>query len=397
MPRSLALSPFVQRLRPSVFASLVAQFKTLPSPPAPLHLGDTYRPPPEQARLEHAVALLPANGYAYANPNGHEGLRQAVAERMGRCGLPGLGLEHVHVTSGGTGAIAAVWHTLLAPGDEVLILAPFWPLVRGIVHSVGAVPIEVPFYHRMRQGESVDTILAPYVTERTAALYVTSPNNPCGTVLSAAQMLEVATFCQRHDLWALADEAYYDFCFDDQPHPLLASLPGMAQRTASVFTCSKSYALAGIRLGFLVGDPSWLDAARRATTHQIYNVPLVCQLSAMQAVVHGDAWVAETRGLYRQAADLTHRSLQAKFALSQGGGYVFVDLAEELRGRDVYAYLSELLREGVCVSPGDAFGQHFGSWVRVCYTAVPLPALEVALGKLNRSLERIRRGEPLAV
>ena len=396
MPRQPALSPFVQRLRPSVFASVVAQFKTLPAPPAPLHLGDTFRQPPELARLEHAVKMLPANGYAYSNPNGHEGLRMAVAARLERCGWPGLGLDNVHVTSGGTGAIAAVWHTLLAPGDEVLVLAPFWPLVRGIIHAVGAVAVEVPFYARVRNGESAAAILAPYVSERTAAIYVTSPNNPCGTVLTPAQMAEIATLCVSHDLWALADEAYHDFEYGDVPHTYLASLPGMAQRTASVFTCSKSYALAGTRLGFLVGDPLWLDAARRATTHLIYNVPLVCQLSALQAVTHGDEWIAQTKQLYRDARDLTHRTLQAQFAPAQGGGYVFVDLSHELAGRDVYSYLSELLREGVCVSPGDAFGQAFGAWVRVCYTAVPIAELAVALERLNRSLERVRRALPLA-
>ena len=396
MPHFPEQAAFVKNLRPSVFSSIVAQFRTLPAPPAPLHLGDTYRQPPEAARLEHAVALLPKNAYAYTNPNGHEELRQAVAERLGRNGLANLTAAHVHVTCGGTGAIAAVWHTLLQPGDEVLVLAPFWPLVRGIIHSVGGVAVEVPFYPAMRRGQPVAEVLRPFVTARTVAVYVTSPNNPCGTVLSTGQLSELAQFCQLHQLWALADEAYHDFVYSDQPHTFLASLPGMAQRTATVLTCSKSYALAGTRIGFLVGDASWLDAARRATTHQVYTVPLVCQLSALQAVLHGDPWVSETKALYAEAAALTQRTLQARFEPAHGGGYVFADLSHELNGRPIMEYLSELLREGVCISPGDAFGQHFSDHARICFTAVPLDALGAALDKLNRSLERMRLRLPLA-
>ncbi|MBM4343700.1 MAG: pyridoxal phosphate-dependent aminotransferase [Deltaproteobacteria bacterium] len=396
MPRFPAQSPFVSSLRPSVFASIVAQFRTLPAPPAPLHLGDTWRQPPEAARLEHAIASLPKNGYAYANPNGFEPLRAAVADRLGQKGLPGLSADHVHVTSGGTGAIAAVWHTLLQPGDEVLVLAPFWPLVRGIVRSVGGVAVEVPFYPAMRAGRAVAEILAPFVTERTVAVYVTSPNNPCGTVLSRAQLGELAAVCVQHDLWALADEAYHDFAYAPAEHAFLATFPGMQSRTATVLTASKSYALAGTRIGFLVGDPVWLDAARRSTTHAIYQVPLVCQLSALQAVTHGEPWVCETRELYLAARDLTHRTLQARFDPAQGGGYVFADLTDELDGMPMMQYLHDLLREGVCISPGDAFGDAFSSFARICYTAVPIDQLGPALGKLNRSLDRMRRRMPLA-
>lgn len=396
MPKFPAQSPIAANLRPSVFASVVAQFKTLPAPPAPLHLGDTYLQPPAEARLEKAVARLPANGYAYTNPNGLEELRAAVAERLAGKGLPGLDANHVHVTTGGTGAIAALCRAILQPGDEVLILAPFWPLVRGIVYSVGAVPVEVPFYAAARQGTPVAEILAPHVTERTAMLYVTSPNNPCGTVLTPQQIADVGQFCQQRGLWALADEAYHDFAYAPHRHTFLASLPGMAQRTATVLTCSKSYALAGTRIGFLVGDPAWLDSARRVTTHMGYNIPLVCQLSALAAVQHGEAWVAQTRDLYAHAADVTHRTLQAQFAPAQGGGYVFADLAAELQGKPLMDYLRELLREGVCLSPGDAFGQAFATSVRVCYTAVPPDQLPIALAKLNASLDRLRRGQPLA-
>jgi N-succinyldiaminopimelate aminotransferase len=390
MPKPPVTSPNARQLRQSVFATLAARFKDLAQPPIPLHLGDTYRDPPNGARLEHAIGRLPRLAYQYNNPNGHDGLREAVANRCANEGFPGLTPAHVHVTTGGTGAIATVMQTWLQAGDEVLILAPFWPIVRGVVLAHGGVPVEVPFYADVRAGRSIAEILTPYVTDRTVALYVTSPNNPCGTVLTPGQTSDLAAFCVLHDLWVLADEAYHHYTYGESQHTWIATLPGMAERTATVFTVSKSYALAGLRVGFLVGDPAWLDSARRVSTHSVYTVPLVCQLAALGAIETGDAWIQETRGLYAAAAELTERKLQARFLPAQGGGYVFPDLADDLRGRPLMDWLFELLTDGVSLSPGDAFGHAFGTQVRVCFTAVPLDQVELAIDRLNRALERLR-------
>lgn len=390
MPRCPDTSSAVQSLRPSVFSTLAAQFPKLPKPPIPLHIGDTYRQPPEGARYEHALTRLPRNGYAYTNPNGTTELRQAAVERLAREGLPGLTVEHVHVTSGGTAAISTLLETWLQPGDEVLILAPYWPLIRGMCLMRGATPVEVPFYPAMREGKSVAEVVGPYVTEKTAMLYVCSPNNPCGTVLTRAQAQELAQFCIDRHLWVLDDQAYQHYVYDGQ-HTFLASLPKMSQRTATALTVSKSYALAGVRVGFLVGDPLWLDASRRASSHSVYNIPLPCQFSALGAIETADPWIAETKAAYMQAADLMKRKLQAKFYPAQGGGYVFADLSEELAERDVIDWIEELLWEGVCVSPGDAFGQAFRKHVRICYTSAPLEQVDAAIDILNANLERIRK------
>jgi N-succinyldiaminopimelate aminotransferase len=185
-------------------------------------------------------------------------------------------------------------------------------------------------------------------------------------VLTPAQTQQVADFAIEQDLWVIADEAYHDFTYGEATHTFIASLPGMAQRTATVLTASKSYALAGTRIGFLVGDLAWLDQAKRVATHLVYQLPIACQIQALRAIETGDAWIAETRQLYAEAADRTRRTLQAKFEPAQGGGYVFIDIADELKGRAMIDYLSELLREGVCISPGD--GEFFTHFVQPAFT-----------------------------
>lgn len=390
------MNPATLNLKTSVFATLAAQFKYLPAPPVPLHLGDTYRAPPESGRLERAVGRLPDNGYAYANPNGLEELRAAVAERLARKGLPGYTSANIHVTQGGSGAIATFVRTMIAPGDEVLLMAPYWPLVSGIVLSAGAVPVEVPFYQELRKGRSAAEIIRPYLTERTAALYITSPNNPCGTLVDPEAARSVAALACERNLWVIDDQAYHDYVYTGQ-HTFLARLPGMAERTVTILTASKSFALAGLRIGFLCGSTDWMESARRMATHLWYQVPLVCQLAVLGAVQDSEEWLDETRDIYKNSADLVHRKLQAHFDPAQGGGYVFADLTQELRGRPVMEYLLELLHEGVCLSPGDSFGEHYGNWARICYTSVPLAELERGIDRLNRSLERLRAGQPLGV
>lgn len=391
MPKFPFASPAASQLRPSVFSTLTAQFKTLPQPPIPLHLGDTFREPVEGAALRHAVNKLPAQrAYAYANPFGLDELRSALAERLGTEGFSGLEAKHVQVTAGGTGAIYISLQTWLKPGDEVLICAPFWPLVKGMVLALGGIPVEVPFYPGIRAGTPVDQLLAPHVTERTVALYICTPNNPCGTVLDAQQIKEVAQFAVKHDLWTISDEAYHHYRYDDSPHPWLAREPGMAERTASILTTSKSYALAGLRTGFLVTEGDWLDVARRVNTHQIYGVPVVAQLAALAAIQEGKPWIAETKALYKRAAELVQKNLQANFGPAMGGGYVFPDFSAELHGRTILSWIQDLLQAGVCISPGDAFGKDYANFARICFTSVAEDQLVLAIERLNRSLEQLR-------
>jgi N-succinyldiaminopimelate aminotransferase len=396
MPRSPQPNQHAASLQPAVFTRLSPIIAKMADKPVPLHIGDTFLSPPAAARLERVAPILSDSIYAYSAPNGLPSLRGAFCERWTRLGKRDLDLERVHITVGATGAVSAALHAFVLPGEEVLLLSPFWPLVRGMITAMGAVPVEVPFYGELAAGRSVAEVLAPHISERTAALYVCSPNNPSGAVLDEQQCLDLATFCVDNSLWVISDEAYGDYAFAPHQHRFMADLPGMGQRTASIYTASKSYAMAGMRVGFLVGDPLWLESARRVTTHNVYNVPEACQRMVEVAIKEGDDWVANARQTYSDAADLVAARLQASFPRSKGGGFVFVDLADALGERDLLEYLVELLHEGVSLCPGGAFGQHWQSHVRLCYMSVPSERLELAIDRLNRSLDRLR-GAPSAL
>lgn len=396
MPRFPAPSPASACLQPAVFTRLLPLFERLPEPPLPLHIGDTYLDPPPDAQLQVVSRNNDRAFYPYSSPNGDPALRRAFCRRWSGLGLENLTPERVHVTVGATGAVQAAFRTFAGAGDEVLVLAPYWPLVRGIALSCAAVPVEVPFYDRLRTGATVEELLAPHTSARTSAVYMCSPNNPDGHVLSETQQRALADYCIAHDLWLISDEAYCDHVFSPATHRFIANLPGMAERTASIYTTSKSYALAGIRIGFLVGDPRWLEAARRVSTHQVYNVPLVNQRAAIAAIETGDVWLRSARARYAEAASYVHEHLEATFAVAEGGGYVFCDVTEALGEKPTLTWIGELLYEGVAIAPGVAFGREYERWVRICYMSLPLPALAQAVTRLNRSLDRLRRGAPVA-
>lgn len=395
MPRFPTRNAAALQLKPAIFMRLLPIIRSSPKPPIPLHIGDTFVQPPPASLIAATVDHLPETTYKYAAPNGMIALREAFCDRWSQRGFEGLTTDHVHVTVGATGAVSAALHAFTEPGDDVMLLAPFWPLVRGMVRGLDCRPVEVPFYRRAREGSDVRQLLDAALTPKTSVVYLCSPNNPDGTVLTRSQLQQVAKFCIDNDLWLITDEAYTDYAFAPNEHHFIATFEGMEKRTASTYTMSKSYALAGIRIGFLCGDPSWLETARRVTTHSVYNVPVNSQVAALRAIETGDEWVEEVREKYRLGAELVASQLDADFLPAQGGGYIFADLSADLGARSTLTWLAELLHEGVSLSPGIAFGDDFERFVRVCYMSVPLPELERALGIINRSLARIRRGEDL--
>src|SRR5262249_50655068 len=121
--------------------------------------------------------------------------------------------KNVLVTAGATGGLCAALGAITSPGDEVLILAPFWPLIRGIVGAFRADPVEVPFYDRVTSADEAVAAVAAHASARTAALYVSSPSNPTGRVLPEAWLAALATWAEREGLWLVSDEVYEDFVY----------------------------------------------------------------------------------------------------------------------------------------------------------------------------------------
>ena len=311
----------------------------------------------------------------YPDQRGTPELRAALVEKLGRENRIGCDVDDVVVTNGGTHALLLVFQALLNAGDEVLVLSPHWMAIPKLVHFVpGASYRTLPAYLDLHQGV-VDAAgfrerLRAAVRPETRGIYLNSPNNPSGAVLDRDHLQALADVAIERDLWVVSDEAYEHLLFDGARHVSIASLPGMAERTLSVFTLSKSYAMTGWRAGYVVSPPA-LRAVMGPllafyTTHGVF--PSV-QSAARVAVTGSQDAVETMRRAYQERRDLLLEGLADQSIIRipppRGAFYVFADVSAALRGRDVWALVDEWLGLGVAVLPGTAFGPEYGGWVRM--------------------------------
>jgi aspartate/methionine/tyrosine aminotransferase len=387
-------------MRAGVFADLeksIAARRAKGGDIVPLHIGDTHRAPPAAARIECAIEGADAAAlYAYGATAGMPELREALAAyaRRRERAHEGATEAHVLVGVGATHALSCVARVVLDAGDDVLVATPYWPLTHGIVTQTGARVVEVALTSALYADESLDAgeLLARAATPATRAVYVISPNNPDGKVLSRKHVEQIARFAVTRDLWVFSDEVYVDYTYAGEPTSL-ARLPGMAERTLTAYSFSKSHALAGARIGWVVGPPDVIAAARKVSVHTAFNVPVAMQRVALAALASGDAWIDEARREYRAARDAAAKALEgsaATFALAQGGVYLFVDFADVLGERPLKDLLEIAIDRGVLLAPGESFGAAHATCARLCYTSVPVPRVLEGIARLRDAIDTFK-------
>jgi len=393
-----SLSPLRASLRPSVFADLevyVARHVARGADLIALHRGDTYLEPPRVAQIGGPVAQGDDDDlYSYGPAGGLASLRNVIAEELRRRGraFPSVsGDRNILLGVGATHALFCSAASILSPADDVLLAAPYWPLAHGILTAAGARPIEVSFTSRLYDHPALDAgaLLRAGLTSATKAIYLSSPNNPDGKMLSRGQLESIAAIAIEHDLWVFADETYADFSFG-APHISLSSLPGMAERTITAYSFSKSHALAGLRVGYAVAPREVVALAQRVAAHSVFNVPVVTQHAVAAAIAAGPRWTDRALRVSRRALDAVVEGLRdtrIRFAMPDGGAYVFLDFHEVLGDRPLTLLLERAVERGVLLAPGASFGTEFPQHARLCFTSEPLPRLVEGITRLLAAVD----------
>jgi len=326
----------------------------------------------------HVVEALAAAARAgethYPDARGSLPLREALTAKLERENRIHTTPDDIVVTLGGTHALFIAFQALLAPGDEVLVMSPHWMAIPKLVGFVdGARMRSFPCYLDLQNGEPAATFAARLraaLKPETRGLYLNSPNNPTGVVLDRDQLEAIAEVAIERDLWVVSDEAYEHILFDDAKHVSLASLPGMAERTVTAYTFSKSYAMTGWRIGYAVSPPS-LRAVMGPilsfySTHGVF--PSV-QTAARAAITGPQDCVEDMRRAYEERRTVLLEGLAGQGAIEtptpRGAFYVFANIAGARGDRDIWALVEEWLGLGVGVLPGIAFGKDYGDWVRM--------------------------------
>ena len=350
-----------------------------------LHIGDSYALPPYPLPVDAAFFAAHPGVNRYCDTFGIASLRAALAEKLREDNRIDVQPDNILVTCGATNALAATIQALVDPGDDVMILAPHWPFFRGMVRAAGGGVIDVPFYTVLDEnpGADIGNMLERSMTKETVAIYLNSPNNPSGKVLTREQLAAVAGFARAHHLWLISDEAYDGMTYDGREHISPASFHDTLERSVSVFTFSKVYMFAGLRLGYAVASADATRAINKAMVHQLYSPSTLAQEMMIDPVRTRGTWSKRFVQEYEATRDRVAKALRFDAPLPDGAYYFFFNAEKYLRGRTITDVVNACLDAGVSVAPGEDFGATYGTWLRICFAGESPERVMLGVERLN--------------
>ena len=352
-----------------------------------LTVGDPDQSPPE-AVIEATVTALRGGRTGYSGITGFPAVREAIAARVARRSGRPCSADNVAVVPGAQGGLYCTFQCLTGPGDEVIVPEPIYATYQAVLGAAGATMVTVPLRPETKFHPDLDAI-ANAVTPRTRAIWINSPHNPTGAVMTAEEAEAVAALCRRHDLWLVSDEVYEDLAFA-RPHTGAWSLPDMADRTVVISSLSKSHALPAFRLGWVVGPPALIGHLFNLLLCMTYGSPTFIQDGALAALREELPEVAALREDYRHRAGLLAGMLAdapgCRPTTPEGGMFVLLDVRGTGLGSAEFA-MQLLQREAVAVLPCDGFGPSAAGHLRIA-----LSAPETRLRKAADRILRFARG-----
>ncbi|NOX63650.1 MAG: pyridoxal phosphate-dependent aminotransferase [Chloroflexi bacterium] len=335
--------------------------------------------------VQAAFRAIEAGDTHYPPSRGTPAIRKAIAAKMKR--EYGLEVDPATQVLVGPGAKFLIYATLAAltnPGDEILILEPYWVSYVPMTILVGGTPVTVTLPAE-RGFEITASQLAEHITSKTKAILVNSPNNPTGRVMTPAEAEAIREIAIEHDLYVISDEMYEKLIYEGE-HINLASLPGMAERTITINGHSKAYAMTGWRLGWMAGPSEIINLAAKLQSQSVTSAASFTMAAGAAALEGPQDAVEEMRLAYKARRDFLVDALNdipgVECDLPQGAFYLFVRFPG--LGSDSMAIANRLLEEAeIAGTPGIAFGQAGEGHVRFSYAT--------AMSELERAVERIRK------
>jgi aspartate/methionine/tyrosine aminotransferase len=347
------------------------------------HGGEPFFETPASVKYALMSAAV-ENKTRYAPSSGIEALRHAIANKLKQRNSLDVSAENVIVTAGGAHALYVAFQATLDPGDDVLLFSPYWTPIREMITGCQARALLVPTATARSAG--LTRTLEDFTTPHTRAIYYNTPQNPTGTVFSRWEAEEVAAFARKHDLLVIADEAYEDLVYDGE-HFSIASLPGMAQRTITAYTFSKSYGMTGWRVGYAVAQEPFMSGLRKLVLYSVNGVSTMTQWAALAALHVPRSDIDARREEYRQRRDLLVKGLNEvglTCDLPQGAFYAFPRVTKINKDSRVAARML-LSKAHVATVPGVVFGGQGEGHVRFGYAIDP-QAIEEGLAALKKYL-----------
>lgn len=322
-----------------------------------------------------------AGNTGYASVPGQTDLRTAIAARVqAQTGVP-TSAKNVIVTTGGQAALFAAHLALLDEGDTGLFMDPYYATYPGGIRSIGAKSVPVPT-HSAHNFQPQRADLEP-LAKGAKSLLINSPNNPTGVVYSRETLQMICDVCTAHDVTLVSDEVY-DTQVWEGAHISPRSMDGMVDRCFVIGSMSKSHAMTGWRVGWIIGPEHAIERILDLSTINTYGVPGFIQDAATFALTNGTELETEVANVFRNrlslARDILKDEADIRLIPAQGAMYLMLDIrATGLSGDDFAAQLLDA--EHIAVMPGESFGASAAGHIRVAMT-IPDDGFAQALTRL---------------
>lgn len=314
----------------------------------------------------------------YTASAGVQPLRDAIVQKVRRDNaLPVTGPEQVVVTSGGMHALYLTFVSMLEAGDEVVLPDPMWTEIAENIRLAGGTPVRAPMDLEAEIPWTAE-IIERHLTPRTKAIFLNTPQNPTGLVIPREELVRIAELAARRNLQIISDEAYEHVIFDGREHVSIGSLPGAWERTHTLFSTSKSYAMSGLRVGYIVSpDNAFLERVRkllRCTTNGVNSIAQYGAAAAMRTTPETSKAMGVEYQARRDALLAGLRGVKVLHPIVPHGTFFMwarIDPSwEGYQGkRDDWAMTQFLIDQGgVGSSPGTAFGPAGAGCIRLAYS-----------------------------
>ncbi len=320
----------------------------------------------------------------YTPVAGYPELREAIALNYWKENRLKVDKEEIIVTHGAQHALVVTMLSLLDPGDEILIPDPYYPSYPAQAYLSGANPVFIPTLEKESfklKAENVEK----NISAKSKLLILNTPNNPTGAVLEKDNLMEISKIVIKNDLMVIADEAYETMVYDDNKHSCMASMPGMKERTVTINSFSKSYAMTGWRIGYAMATKEVIANMMKISGYHLSCPCSISQQAALTALNSPSSIRKQMNIEYSDRRKFFVQELNKIKGISclkpEGAFYIFANIKDT--GRTSEQFYDELLTKAkVVVIPGSAFGSQGEGYIRIAYT-LPIDRLKEAINRIK--------------
>lgn len=329
-------------------------------------LGDPDIPTPLPI-CEAAINAAKAGHTRYAPNAGLPALREAIAKQLSKESGTAYNANNVAVTVGATEAVYLSFMACINPGDEVIILAPYWVQYENIVKLLGGKPVIVDTF---KDGFEPDLdVVYKAITDKTKVIVVNSPNNPSGYIYNESFLEVLAEMASAYHIYIFDDEAYRSLVYEDK-FPAITNYC-RKEDVIIINSFSKQFAMTGWRVGYVVGEESFIKEVVKFQQNIAVCVATPNQYAAIEAMKNADKYAGGIKGVFTKRRETLIKELnkieKISYKAPQGTFYAFIDISKT--GKDSKTFCFELLeKQHVAVIPGVAFGNAFDNYIRLAFT-----------------------------